>query len=106
MIDIVYDYKCALDSSIVTDAELDVHIPLRGIYHYTFTYDIRLAPDCNYLYNTDVGHLMTDKADVEYNIVIAYDSNYDMTNAIGVIDSYLTDVECNIKCDFVISFVI
>lgn len=108
MIDIVYDYECALDSGIVTDAELDVDIPLRGIYNCTFTYDIRLVPDCNYLYNTDISYIMTDKADIECNIVIAYISNYDITNAIGVVDSYLTDVEydikCDTECDFVMSY--
>jgi len=81
MIDIACDYKCALDSNIVTDAELDVHIPLRGIYHCTFTYNIRLAPDCNYLYNTNISLTIDYKSSFRCNLAIAYISNYDMTNA-------------------------
>lgn len=82
--DNTYDYKCTLDSDIVTDAELDGDIPLRGIYNCTFTYDIRLVLDCNYLYNTNVSHVIAYKANIIsnnlYDSIIAYISNYNMTD--------------------------
>ena len=79
-----YDYNYALDSDIVTDAELDGDIPLRGIYNCTFTYDIRLVLDYNYLYNTNISNVIAYKANIIsnnlYDSIIAYISNYNMTD--------------------------